>query len=168
MMTEMGNGQVRIGDKSSVYAGAKVSLCAPFKRADVSRLAAKWSNSTDLTTIQALLTMYFYATNSAVHNFHRLFQCRALHMSRARFPCSSPSVLVMRERSYVLSMSPTLYLTSSLADNVPRPFYIQPNWTFQGTRWRQPTDFWSNWWFCSRTRWVSALGDCGMTIVDKS
>ena len=113
-------------------------------------------------------TNYFYATYSAVHNFHRLFQCRALHMSRARFPCSSPSVLVMRERSYVLSISPTLCLTSSLADNVPRPFYIQPNWTFQGTRWRQPTDFWSNWWFCSRTRWVSALGDCSMTIGDKS
>ena len=57
---------------------------------------------------------------------------------------------------------------TSLADYVPRPFYIQPNWTFQGTRWRQPTDFWSNWSFWSRIKWVSTLGNCGMTIVYKS
>ena len=40
-----------IGDKSSVRQGAKVSLCVcvRFKRADVSRLVAKWSNSTGLT-----------------------------------------------------------------------------------------------------------------------
>ena len=40
-----------IGDKSSVSQGAKVSVCVcvRFKRADVSRLAAKWSNSTGLT-----------------------------------------------------------------------------------------------------------------------
>ena len=39
---------------------------------------------------------------------------------------------------------------------------------FQGTRWRLPTDFWSNWSFWSRIKWVSTLGNCGMTIVDKS
>ena len=42
-----------IGDKSSVRQGAKVSLCVcvRFKRADVSRLAAKWSNSTPNYTL---------------------------------------------------------------------------------------------------------------------
>ena len=146
MMTEMGQGQVSIGDKSSVYAGAKVSLCAPFKRADVSRLAAKWSNSTDLTTIQTLLTTSTQRTVQCCPQFPTYFPMSCTAQESRKIPLQQPQCSV-HDRKILCPCHPhpasplpwqTLYLaysTSSLTE------------LFQGTRWRLPTDFWSNWSF---------------------
>ena len=91
-----------------------------------------------------------------------------VHCTRSRkIPLQQPPVFCSREKD-PMSMSPTPCLTSFLVDFVARPFYIKPNWTFSRDGWRQPTDFWSNWSFWSRIKWVSTLGNCGMTIVDKS